>query len=1059
MNFFSKCLLVCGIFVFVSTSLAQEKKRINDWENPAVVSRNKEDSHALKRIYSNLDAALAGKVTENEISLNGTWKFRWVRKPADRPDGFYRTDYNAAEWDDFQVPANWEFNGYGVPYYFDVEYEFERNQPYIHNDYNPVGCYRRTFTLPDDWANQRVFIHFGAVKSAFYLWINEQKVGYSQGAKLPAEFDITDYLQAGENVVAAEVYRWSDGSYLECQDFWRVSGIEREVYLYKTPNARLRDVFAKTDMNEDFSEGTVNVAVDIRNHGADVKDYSLQLQMYPFDNVSGNLDADRLLLTATQTFNAPGEKDLTTQFELNVGGPKLWTAETPNLYTLVLLLKDADENTLQATRFNIGFREAKVENGNFLVNGVPVTLRGVNRHEHDPVTIHVVDEASMLADIRIMKANNLNAVRTAHYPNHPRWYELCDQYGLYVIDEANIESHGYGRHPDTTLGNRPAWELAHVDRVRRMVERDKNHASIITWSLGNEAGDGVNFQAAYRWAKARDNTRPVQYEEARKKKHTDIFAPMYHRIHQIEAYAKTDPDRPLILCEYAHAMGNSVGNLQDYWDVIERYPSLQGGFIWDWVDQGILQETPDGEKYWAYGGDFGPENAPHDSNFCINGLVSADRTPNPHLYEVKKVYQPIKVLKAGEGRYEVQNKYDFISLENYSLKWSILADGVTIHQGDVPNVDVPARSKVLLPLTLPEIAPKPGVEYFVRFEIYTRNENLLVPANHPIGWDQYPLDVAGRAKLLNLGSVPPVAARDLGNLLEVGNRSFKLIFDKNIGRIKEFVYKGDTLVQSGLRPNFWRAPIDNDLGNGLQKRAAIWKNVADGQQVINFAHKQLTRYSLAVKVNSKLEAGDSRLSTKYTIYGNGWIKVDNDFYPGSDSLPELSRIGMMMFLPPEYDTFTWYGRGPHESYWDRKTGAAIGFYSGSVWEQHFPYVRPQENGNKTDVRWMALSNKAGSGLMAVGMPLLSGSVHQYLPEDIAYIPRTNRHSYDVKPRDVIWWNIDYKQMGVGGDTSWGAKTHPQYTLPAKFYRYGFMLRPFVAADGELSEIGRVDVAE
>ncbi len=635
---------------------------VPDWENPSLVGINKEAPRASAFPFET--AALAETNDPGQSAyfqlLNGSWKFNWVRSPGERPRDFFEEEFDDSGWGRIPVPSNWEVQGYGVPIYLNHPYEFEKNPPLIHHEYNPVGSYRTTFQIPEDWGDREVFLHFGAVKSAMYLWVNGQQVGYSQGSKLPAEFNVTEYLRTGENLLAVEVYRWSDGSYLECQDFWRISGIERDVFLWAAPKIHIRDVFVKAGLNDNYRDGRLEVTVDLANYGLGASE-DLTVDMALTDPDDGSvISAPELSMDLP-----PVGEEASATVRVGVGPVKRWTAETPALYDLYLTLKDPAGSTLEVVRQRIGFRTVEIKDGLLQVNGVPITIKGVNRHEHDPFTGHVMTEERMREDIRLIKAANMNAVRTSHYPSDPLWYELADEYGLYIVDEANIESHGMGYNLDTTLGNNPDWELAHVDRMRRMVERDKNHPSIIIWSMGNEAGNGVNFYAAYEWTKERDDTRPVQYERALKEWNTDIYVPMYASFQHLEEYAQSEPERPLIMCEYAHAMGNSVGNFTDYWELIDRYPSLQGGFIWDWVDQGLATVTEGGDSIWGYGGDFGPPGTPSDGNFLINGLVQPDRDLNPHYYEVRHVYQWIdaELLDTETGRILLTNNYEFKEID------------------------------------------------------------------------------------------------------------------------------------------------------------------------------------------------------------------------------------------------------------------------------------------------------------------------------------------------------------------------------------------------------------
>jgi beta-galactosidase len=1016
----------------------------------------------------NTALSLSTKESPRYLSLNGPWKFSWVKTPSERPQGFYKLDYSCTEWDEIQVPGNWELQGFGVPIYTDTEYPFPANPPHIPHDNNPVGSYRRSFELPPGWeSGHQVFLHFGGVRSAMYVWLNGQEVGYSQGSKTPAEFNITPFLETGENVLALEVYRYSDGSYLEDQDYWKISGIERDVYLIARPQIYIRDYFVQTDLDENYKSAVLKVDIAVtRDSSANAAAASssascvhkLDLQLQLFD------EFQRLVLETVSPIaglNPGEEKKIALSCSLDT--PRKWTAETPHLYQLLLTLKDGSGEVLECLPSRIGFREVEIKNGLLCLNGVPITLRGVNRHEHDPVTGRFVTEESMLDDIRLMKLFNINAVRTSHYPNVPRWYELCDQYGLYVIDEANIESHGMGYRPDVTLGNDPDWGPAHLDRTIRMVERDKNHPSVITWSLGNEAGDGVNFQETYNWIKKRDDSRPVQYEQADLRAHTDIFCPMYARIHILADYATQKRERPLILCEYAHAMGNSVGNLKEYWDVINTHTQLQGGFIWDWVDQGILAKTPEDVEYWAYGGDFGPPETPSSGNFCINGLVAPDRQLHPSIWEVKKVYQNIgfEPVDLQQGLVLIINRFDFLELDRFAGTWELWADDERLDQGVLAAGGIKPHTEKNIDLGLPRIHPEPGVEYFLNLSFKTKQAHELVPAGHEIAKEQFRLPFnRPRAYTEESRSAKVLRERESERLILRGTEAdFTYIFDLAQGEWISLQVQGTEILKAGVpqdekigpspnvspgpAPNFWRAPTDNDFGNDMPQRQVVWKQAGQARVLEKLDHRQNSNRDYLIEVTWYLPPVNSRFHTRYQVFGNGDIVVENHFVPDSKGLPDLPRLGMQMILGEEFEHMTWYGRGPHESYWDRKTGAFVGFYTGTVWEQYHPYIRPQENGNKTDVRWAAFVNKDGVGLMVKGDPVLNVSAWHFYPQDLDPGPRKQqRHATDIERKRLILLNLDFQQMGVGGDTSWGARPHPQYTLDIQDYNYRFCLRPF-----------------
>jgi beta-galactosidase len=716
-----------------------------DWENPDMIGHNKEPGHSTLMVYADEATAINGERSESPYFrlLNGHWKFNWVGTPAERPEDFYRADFDASHWKQIPVPSNWQMHGYGMPHYLNRGYAFKRNPPFIRHEHNPVGSYRHDFTIPESWDGRRVFIHFDGVESAFYIWVNGNKVGYSQGSRTPAEFDLTGYVHTGENTLAVEVYRFSDGSYLEDQDMWRLSGIFRDVYLFSTPTLHIRDFEVKTFLDNEYRDADLEVDIRLRNYGS-------RSSRATVNAVLLDSGGQKLMDIGSKSTSVGKEAEETLRFKVTVPNPDKWTAETPSLYKVLLSVSNESGEVVEVIPGTVGFRKVEIGNGQLMVNGVAVYLKGVNRHEHDADLGHVPTTSMMIRDIELMKRHNINVVRTSHYPNTPQWYELADRYGLYLIDEANIESHGMGYRPDYTLGNNPDWEKAHMDRIQRMVERDKNHPSVIIWSMGNEAGDGTNFVKASEWIHQRDPGRPVHYERAGEGAHVDMVTPMYATIERMIKYAEGNPERPMILCEYAHAMGNSVGNLQDYWDAIEKYPALQGGFIWDWVDQGLRHQNSAGEEFWAYGGDFGDK--PNNDNFCANGLVLPDRQPNPSLAEVKKVYQWVKVkpvdLKA--GKVSIHNKYHFIGLGFLDASWKLEVDGRLVAQGAMPKLDIdPGEAKeVLVPFEEPKLPP--GGEAFLTISFALAEGQSWAPKGHVMAWDQLklPLSAQWRSEIL-----------------------------------------------------------------------------------------------------------------------------------------------------------------------------------------------------------------------------------------------------------------------------------------------------------------------
>ncbi|MHC5082471.1 MAG: beta-galactosidase, LacZ type [Planctomycetota bacterium] len=1078
-------ILITGIFM-TTTALANTDAA--DWENPAVFGINKETPHCTLMPYKSATKAAKGNRTASSLhqSLNGQWQFNWAKDPNSRPVDFYKVDYDVSGWDQIQVPSNWQLEGYGTPLYSNVTYPFKKNPPYVMGEpskkytnfaeRNPVGSYRRTFKVPGKWKAHQTFIVFDGVDSAFYLWVNGKKVGYSQDSRTVAEFNITDYLQDGENTLAVEVYRYCDGSYLEDQDFWRLSGIYRDVYLYAAPKLHIRDFFVHTDLDQNYTNATLGVEVEVINYsGHVISAPALEITLLEKDtgkpvlpdrskNLLGMLlngpppavtvKANNRMMTQGQTIDY--------QFNAIIDQPKKWSAEAPNLYTLILSLKDDDDKLIESVSCNVGFRTSEIKDGQLLVNGKPIYVKGVNRHEHDPDTGHTISRKSMIEDIRLMKQHNINTVRTSHYPDMPEWYDLCDEYGLYVIDEANIESHGMGYSAEHTLANKPEWKNAHMARQIAMVERDKNHPCVIIWSLGNEAGDGPTFETTSAWTKRRDPSRPIHYEQAKQRDHTDIVCPMYASIDRITKYASQEQSRPLILCEYSHAMGNSLGNISDYWVAIEKHKHLQGGCIWDWVDQGLRKyvepENSDtltdklGLKqrqwYWAYGGDYG--DVPNDGNFCCNGLVQPDRKPNPHLYEMKKVYQEISVeaVDLESGKVNIRNKYCFIGTDHLEVLWQVTENGNVLQKGTLGTIGIgPGQSKqVIVPFE--PVAAQAGAEYHLKLDFVLNKKNAWAGKGHVMAWDQFKVP-------MKAAPMPVASAETMGKLsigettttVTINGDNFYVSFDKTAGTLSGWVFNGEKLIAAPLVPNFWRAWTDNDRGNKMHQRCQVWQNAAANSKLVSFDVNQVKSQVVTVLVKHQLAAKSTLLETTYTIFGSGDVLISNTLKPDKD-LPELPRIGMQMEMPGEFSRMTWFGRGPQESYADRKTGYALGLYDENVYKPEHVYVRPQETGNKTDVRWAGWINRQGVGLIAVGAPLINASAWPYSQKDL----EKATHFNELPTRETITVNIDYGQTGVAGDDSWGARAHKQYTLWAnRPYQWQVRLVP-VADKKQIADV-------
>ena len=1028
-------IFMTNAFLVSALSLGANPPELPEWQDPEIVEVNRVKPHATFFPYESYEKALDNNrhKSQNFIDLNGKWKFNWVKKPADRPIDFYKEDFDVTSWDEIDVPSNWELKGYGVPIYVNIPYEWttDPNPPDVPEDYNPVGSYKRSFTIPESWDGRKVFIHLGAVKSAFYIWVNGEKVGYSQGSKTPAEFDLTPFIKTGENSVALEVYRWSDGSWLECQDFWRISGIERDVYLYSTPQTHIFDYFADATLMNYYRDGLLNLETIIKNYDDRSSRYELKMTLLR----NGDVVREK-----SESFRIRKESEQMVWFTEEIADVEKWSAEIPNLYTLVLELKDRKGNSLEFASSKIGFRYSEIRNGQLLINGKAIYLKGVNRHEHDEFEGHVVSKESMLTDIKLMKQNNINAVRTSHYPNDPYWYELCDKYGLYVIDEANIESHGMGYDPEKTLGNNPLFIKSHLDRTIRMVERSKNHPSIIIWSLGNEAGDGICFDATYDWIKQRDVTRPVQYERAEGGRNTDIFCPMYHRIPGILGYVMEIKDKPLILCEYAHAMGNSTGNLVDYWDAIESHDQLQGGFIWDWVDQGLAKYTDDGEKYWAYGGDFGPGDVPSDGTFCLNGLVFPDRTPHPGLKEVKKVYQFIEFYPVDFSFDEIMitNKYDFKTLDDLAIYWEIESEGKVVQQGTLMNPDIQPKQSRIYTLEIKPFKPEPGKEYFLNLTAFQVMDSELINSGHIFAYDQFEIPVPSKGTKTSDEGSKVVYQNDEELKVEAGGITYS--FNKDNGLLSSVVKEDREYLKEPLRINFWRAPVENDWGNKMPARLAVWRNAGKNAELRSVEHEQREEGYYEVDVDYWLSDVQSYYYINYEINGNGELRVNAYMEPAEQGYPELPRFGMMMAVGGQFDQLEWFGRGPHENYVDRKTSAIVGHYRSTPEDQYVPYIAPEENGYKTDTRWFTLTDDSGEGIMLKGVPHISFSALHFTNEDLTREKRDGMHTSDLVPREDIHVNVDYAQMGVGGDNSWGAKPLAKYSLPFKEYNYSFILK-------------------
>ena len=1207
-----------------------------DWENPAVFAIGNEPPCSTMTPYADVKSALKADPEASPYfrSLNGDWKFHWSANPAERPNEFYEPTYDDTAWKTIPVPSNWQMHGYGIPLYVNITYPFKKDPPRVMGEppknftsykwRNQVGSYRTTFNLPKDWKGRRVFIEFAGVDSAFYLWVNGEKVGYKQDSRTPAIFNITRHVKQGKNLLAAEVYQYCDGSYLEDQDYWRLSGIYRDVRLFSTADFHIRDFFVKTQLDDQYRNASISVETELVNYSDAAAKAGLTARL--FDSKNNEVAS----VTIGSVPVGPGGTAKVVP-GIALKDPAKWTAETPNLYKLVLTLTDEVGKTIEAVSHNVGFRKVEIKNARLLVNGQPIYIKGVNRHEHDPSTGRAVSLELMIRDVTLMKQFNINTVRTSHYPDDPRWYDLCDRFGLYVIDEANIESHGMG-YGGESLAKNPDWKEAHLDRVRRMLERDKNHPSIIFWSMGNEAGNGVNFEACYDFIKKRDPSRPVHYEQAGTGRNTDVVCWMYPSIEGIVRYAKENPSRPLIMCEYAHAMGNSVGNLQDYWDAIEKYPALQGGSIWDWVDQGLYKDVPTGsipkvidglrnieglvvagkiddegltgalvlkdaksldltgpltleaevkgdrspseyspfiskgdhqyllrfdsggiafvlhkdkwfsartnsyaetkltpgwnritgvydgsmmrvyvngqqiaelslpggkidssqypvnigrnsevttrvttlpirrariynrpltpeevaapesrsadglvldmdltkiagyeplpnprnlKRFFAYGGDFG--DAPTDENFCCNGLMHPDRIPNPHAWEVKKVYQNVAVtpIDIGAGKVRVFNKHFFTDLNQFECTWTLRIDGRETQSGSLGRIDIPPQQQ--LDLTIPFKHTVQQGEALLTIQFRLPEDTVWAQEGHIVAWSQLPITELQTQPQSPDAEKKPVTLAATPETFTVTAPKLSVVVNRQNAAIESLKSGGREFFDRPLTPNFWKAPNDNQYRNNYRGQLGQWRNAAQNRKVTSIGGEQIDAGHVRITAKMTLPVNDADYQITYDILAPQILLVAAEYRPDpAKKAPLLPRFGMTFAVPEKYANVKWYGRGPHESYEDRKTGAEIAIHQSQVRQMVFPYIRPQDTGNRTDTRWFEITDSQGRGLRfsMLDQPL-SFSTWPFTLADI----ESATHDYELPCREFTTVFIDSKLHGVGGDNSWGALTHPEYTIP------------------------------
>ncbi len=1065
-----------------------------EWENSEIFRINKEEPHVTLLPFSDSVNSLKEE-SAFEVSLNGEWKFHWSPNPKEKPHSFFENAFDDSGWDLISVPSNMEMKGYGYPIYTNMNHPFVTagkmalshpfdksppyvtflsgvNPPYISYKYNPIGSYRRKFIISGEWVKRRTFLHFAGVKSAFYVWVNGKKIGYSQDSMTPAEFDISESIKEGENSLAVEVYCWSDGSFLEMQDMWRMSGIFRDVSLVSRNEIHIRDFFLKPKLDSTYTNGTLEIEAEIKNYQREWegKEVTLDIQLYSPD---GKLVQSQ----KSDVMKAPPQsKVVNSSIVMNVINPLKWTAETPNLYTVVLELKSSSGEVLEALKSKIGFRNVEIKNAQLLINGVPIFIKGVNRHEMHPDTGMAITKEQMITDIRIMKQNNINAVRTSHYPNSPYWYDLCDEYGLYVVDEANLETHGIR---ESIPGSKPEWREATLDRMKNMVERDKNHPSVIIWSLGNEAGKGENFRNMAEYARKRDPSRPIHYEQW--PEISDIVAPMYASIAQgtyatpkgdltefmystlsldhgtrpIEEWGNySSATKPLIQCEYAHAMGNSLGNFQDYWDVYEKYPNLQGGFIWDFADQSFRKKDKDGKEFWAYGGDYGPPGTLSDATFLNNGIITPDRKPNPALQEVKHVHRfvRLKLLDLNSREFLLENKFQFRNLQEISFYWELMENANRIEMGksfkeesgaSLSSLSLKAGSTQKIKIPISEFQPKPRKQYILNVYFTEKGKTKWADEGFVISQEQFILaDSTTSPREIQSETFGKVEIQEDSADYRIQTESIVFKLSKEKGVIHSIQKKDYEYLTSPIVPNFWRPETDNDVAEiriFSKNENQIWKDAFKNSKRIELKTTQINPGQFRVETKFALHPKNSNLTLVYDFYGNGEVSIEFQLDSSKEN-PDIPKIGMTYKIKNEFQNMEWFGRGPLDDYEDRKSGAFIGKYSGMVRDLFHNYPHPQENGNHSDAKYLLLTNSSGLGILALGSPSINISAWPCSLETIDNALHTN----ELKEDGSITVNLDMKQKGVGGDTAWDERSrpHPQYRIPSGKYRYRILLRLF-----------------
>lgn len=1088
-----KLLLLCATVATLTTATASQQ--LPYWQDLNVLSVNTEAPRSAFMSYDNPQDALSLKYENSKYYqlLNGTWKFFYTKNHKTLPANITDPGADISTWSDIKVPGNWEVQGFGDAIYINHGYEFmpKNPTPPLLPDENEVGVYRREIEIPEDWMGRDIYLHLAGAKSGVYVYINGQEAGYHEDSKNPAEFRINPYVNSGKNTLVVKAFRWSTGAYLESQDFFRISGLERDVYLWSQPKTSIRDFTVVSTLDESYKKGIFELEVDIRNSGDLPSTVEVRYEL--LDKQGAKIHSS----SAQKTRLEPNE-EARFDFEQTLDDVQTWTSEHPNLYTLMMTV-EKDGQIEEVVPFRVGFRRIEIKESDYVINGrkqpllfingQPIKLKGVNIHETSEKMGHYVTPEQMRRNFELMKLNNINSVRLAHYPQDRKFYEMCDEYGLYVYDEANIESHGmyYDLKKGGSLGNNPAWLDNHIYRTRNMYERNKNYPSVTIWSLGNEAGNGYNFYQTYLWVKTREEgkmNRPVCYERALWEWNTDMFVPQYPGAAWFEEIGKKGADRPVVPSEYAHAMGNSTGDLYGQWQAIYAYPHLQGGYIWDWIDQVVPGKTPDGKTFWGYGGDFGVD-LPSDGNFVCNGIVNPDQNPHPAMAEVKYNYQNVgfKAVDLAKGEFEITNRFYFTDLSKYLVSYRVFRNHTQIKEGVLPMSLGPQGTKIVT-VPVADLREEPGVEYFVNFEVRTKKAEPLVPTNHVIAYDQFELPVKGpRKAYAGDPKAPALTPSVQQHLISVTSSKVRFVIDTKTGHVTTYEVNGYNYFADGfgIRPNFWRGPNDNDYGNGAPKRLQTWKQAS---REFNITKHDIRKEgeNVVVTLNYLLPAGNY-YNVHYTVHPSGAVHVAAELTPVASEKPvEIPRIGVRFRVPARMDNIQYFGRGPEENYCDRYKGTMVGLYKAKAWDMYYPYVRPQENGHHTDTRWLAATDRGGKGLLIradelIEFNALRNSVedfdaqesnapyqwNNFSKEEIANrnyeaakdSKPKQTHAIDIEPRNYVEICLDLKQQGVGGYDSWGARPTEAATIyPNKNYRWGFTLIPVNRASDLVKHNGK-----